>query len=110
MKVDYNPYEGRTVKGSPSVVVSGGEVIIDGDRFVGKKGAGRFLRRGPSQAPAGCRSQGRTQETPPHRATVRLFFTSNTPLISRAFRPATDLSLSLSTTPSSVTRPCFTMM
>ena len=33
--------------------VSGSEVIIDGDRFVGKKGRGRFLRRGPSQAPAG---------------------------------------------------------
>src|SRR6187401_2927475 len=53
MKVDYNPYEGRTVKGSPSFVISNGEVIIDGDAFVGRKGAGRFLRRGPSQAPAG---------------------------------------------------------
>jgi dihydropyrimidinase len=53
MKVDYNPYEGRTVKGTPSAVVSGGDVIVDGGRFVGKKGAGRFLRRGPSQAPAG---------------------------------------------------------
>jgi hypothetical protein len=28
-------------------------VIIDGDAFVGSTGAGRFLRRGPSQAPAG---------------------------------------------------------
>jgi dihydropyrimidinase len=53
MKVDYNPYEGRTVQGSPAVVISNGEVIIDGDAFVGRKGAGRFLRRGPSQAPAG---------------------------------------------------------
>src|SRR5215213_8739657 len=53
MKVDYNPYEGRTVQGSPAVVISNGEVIIDGDAFVGSKGAGRFLRRGPSQAPAG---------------------------------------------------------
>src|SRR6476620_1830117 len=53
MKVDYNPYEGRTVKGSPALVISSGEVIIDGDRFVGKKGSGRFLRRGPSQAPHG---------------------------------------------------------
>ena len=53
MKVDYNPYEGRPVKGAPSAVISSGEVIIDGDRFVGKKGRGRFLRRGPSQAPAG---------------------------------------------------------
>jgi dihydropyrimidinase len=53
MKVDYNPYEGRTVNGSPSLVISNGEVIVDGNSFVGKKGAGRFLRRGPSQAPAG---------------------------------------------------------
>jgi dihydropyrimidinase len=53
MNVDYNPYEGRTVQGSPSAVISAGEVIIDGDRFLGKKGAGRFLVRGPSQAPSG---------------------------------------------------------
>jgi dihydropyrimidinase len=53
MKVDYNPYEGRTVKGAPSTVISNGDVIINGDHFVGKKGAGRFLRRGPSQAPSG---------------------------------------------------------
>jgi dihydropyrimidinase len=53
MKVDYNPYEGRTVQGSPTAVICGGEIIIDGDQFVGKKGAGRFLRRGPSQAPQG---------------------------------------------------------
>jgi dihydropyrimidinase len=53
MKVDYNPYEGRTVEGSPSTVISNGQVIIDGDKFVGSRGRGRFLRRGPSQAPAG---------------------------------------------------------
>jgi dihydropyrimidinase len=53
MKVDYNPYEGRTVQGSPTTVICGGDVVIDGDQFVGRKGAGRFLKRGPSQAPAG---------------------------------------------------------
>ena len=53
MKVDYNPYEGTVVQGSPSAVICNGKVVIDGDRFVGTKGAGRFLRRGPSQAPAG---------------------------------------------------------
>ena len=53
MKVDYNPYEGRTVQGSPSQVICNGQVVIDGDKFVGKKGGGRFLQRGPSQAPAG---------------------------------------------------------
>jgi dihydropyrimidinase len=53
MKVDYNPYEGRTVQGAPSTVICNGQVVIDGNAFVGTKGAGRFLRRGPSQAPAG---------------------------------------------------------
>jgi dihydropyrimidinase len=53
MKVDYNPYEGRIVQGAPSTVIVNGNVVIDGDGFVGKKGAGRFLRRGPSQAPLG---------------------------------------------------------
>jgi dihydropyrimidinase len=50
MKVDYNPYEGTTVHGSPSMVIAGGKVIIDDGEFVGKKGDGRFLTRGPSLA------------------------------------------------------------
>ena len=53
MKVDYNPYEGRTVQGSPSFVIANGTVVVEGDAFVGRAGAGRFLRRGPSHAPAG---------------------------------------------------------
>jgi dihydropyrimidinase len=53
MKVDYNPYEGTVVEGAPTFVVAQGRVIIEGDTFVGKKGAGRFIKRGPSQAPAG---------------------------------------------------------
>lgn len=53
MRVDYNPYEGMTVEGSPSHVIAQGNVIVEGDRFVGTKGAGRFVKRGPSQAPAG---------------------------------------------------------
>jgi dihydropyrimidinase len=46
MRVDYNPYEGRKVKGKAAVVVSRGEVIVEKDRFLGKKGRGRFLKRG----------------------------------------------------------------
>jgi dihydropyrimidinase len=46
MRVDYSPYEGRKVKGKASVVLSRGEVIIEKDKFVGKKGRGRFLKRG----------------------------------------------------------------
>jgi dihydropyrimidinase len=53
MRVDYNPYEGTTVQGAPRHVISQGNVIIEGDKFVGKKGAGRFVKRGPSRAPEG---------------------------------------------------------
>src|SRR3954471_17479754 len=53
MRVDYNPYEGTVVEGAPSFVVSQGKVIIEGEKFVGTKGAGRFIKRGPSQAPSG---------------------------------------------------------
>jgi dihydropyrimidinase len=53
MNVDYNPYEGRVVQGSPSTVISNGRVIIEENQFVGNAGAGRFLVRGHSQAPGG---------------------------------------------------------
>src|SRR6478672_5932305 len=53
MRVDYNPYEGTVVEGAPTFVVSQGNVIIEGDTFVGRKGLGRFIKRGPSLAPAG---------------------------------------------------------
>ena len=46
MRVDYNPYEGRRVKGRATTVLSRGEVIVTGGKFVGKKGRGRFLKRG----------------------------------------------------------------
>ncbi len=47
MKVDYNPYEGREVTGAAETVLSRGRVVIDGGRFVGKPGAGSFLKRDP---------------------------------------------------------------
>ena len=50
MRVDYNPYEGTVVRGAPSYVISRGAVIIENDRFVGTRGAGQFLKRGPSLA------------------------------------------------------------
>ena len=46
MRVDYNPYEGRKVKGKPAVVMSRGEVIVEKDKFLGRKGRGRFVKRG----------------------------------------------------------------
>jgi len=45
MKVDYNPYEGRTVTGATEIVISRGRVIVEGGRFTGRAGAGAFLKR-----------------------------------------------------------------
>jgi dihydropyrimidinase len=45
MKVDYNPYEGRTVQGVSETVISRGRVIVEVGKFVGRKGAGEFLKR-----------------------------------------------------------------
>jgi dihydropyrimidinase len=47
MKVDYNPYEGREVTGVSETVLSRGKVVIENGRFVGKAGAGSFLKRSP---------------------------------------------------------------
>ena len=49
MNVDYNPYEGREVTGVTDTVISRGKVVIDGGKFVGKAGAGSFLKRSPRQ-------------------------------------------------------------
>jgi dihydropyrimidinase len=46
MRVDYNPFEGRRVKGKAAVVLSRGEVIVEKDKFIGKKGRGKFIKRG----------------------------------------------------------------
>ncbi len=47
MKVDYNPYEGREVTGVTETVISRGRVVIDNGRFVGRAGAGAFIKRNP---------------------------------------------------------------
>jgi dihydropyrimidinase len=46
MKVDYNPYEGREVVGAPTIVFSRGKPVVENGTFVGRKGEGRFLKRG----------------------------------------------------------------
>ena len=48
MKVDYSPFEGHVVPGSPSHVFSRGELIVENDQWVGKRkqGRGEFIRRG----------------------------------------------------------------
>jgi dihydropyrimidinase len=47
MNVDYNPFEGISVKGVPVSVLSRGEFVIRDRHFVGRKGAGRYLKRTP---------------------------------------------------------------
>jgi dihydropyrimidinase len=45
MNCDYNPYEGRQVTGATDTVLSRGSLVIENGVFVGRKGAGSFLRR-----------------------------------------------------------------
>ncbi|PYQ54522.1 MAG: dihydropyrimidinase [Acidobacteria bacterium] len=49
MRVDYNPYEGRVIKGAPAVVLSRGDVIVDHGEFKGRKGRGEFVKRQPGR-------------------------------------------------------------
>jgi dihydropyrimidinase len=48
MDVDYSCYEGRQVTGGSDVVLSRGEVVVEGATFKGRKGHGRFLKRTPT--------------------------------------------------------------
>jgi dihydropyrimidinase len=48
MNVDYSCYEGRVVQGASDVVLSRGSVVVRDGEFTGRKGAGRFIRRGPA--------------------------------------------------------------
>jgi dihydropyrimidinase len=45
MKVDYSMFEGFAVKGNARMVMSRGEVIVEGDKFLGKPGRGQYLKR-----------------------------------------------------------------
>jgi dihydropyrimidinase len=45
MNVDYNPYEGRQVTGATDTVLSRGRLVIEDGKFVGRAGAGTFLKR-----------------------------------------------------------------
>ncbi len=46
MNVDYNTYEGFEVQGIAETVISRGKVIVDNCEYTGKKGDGRFVKRG----------------------------------------------------------------
>ena len=49
MNMDYSAYEGVTVDGRVNTVMSRGRVIIENSEYLGKKGDGKYLRRGLSQ-------------------------------------------------------------
>jgi dihydropyrimidinase len=46
-RTDHNLYEGWEMIGQPERVYLRGELIVDGDRWLGRPGGGRFLERGP---------------------------------------------------------------
>jgi len=46
-RTDYNLYEGWELTGFPEKVFLRGELIVDGNRWLGRRGGGRFLRRSP---------------------------------------------------------------
>src|SRR5437867_1388078 len=45
MRVDYNAYEGRMVRGVTETVLVRGNVVVESGTFKGKAGNGRFLKR-----------------------------------------------------------------
>ncbi len=49
MDVDYSAFEGLSVTGRVETVLSRGQAVIDGGRFVGRRGHGRFVPRGLNQ-------------------------------------------------------------
>jgi dihydropyrimidinase len=49
MNIDHSPWEGFEVDGHVDTVLSRGSVVIDEGQYLGRKGHGRFLKRGLSQ-------------------------------------------------------------
>jgi len=47
MRVDYSMFEGIKVKGVPKIVLSRGRVVVENGKFLGRPGAGSFLKRAP---------------------------------------------------------------
>src|SRR6201997_937787 len=45
MRVDYSMFEGIQVTGMPDAVLSRGRVVVEADKFLGRAGAGDFLKR-----------------------------------------------------------------
>jgi len=48
MRTDYIVYEGMPIRGRPKQVWLRGRKIVDGERWLGRNGAGRYLKRRPN--------------------------------------------------------------
>ncbi len=48
MNMDHSAWEGFEVDGHVDVVLSRGKVVVEGDEYLGRKGDGRYLKRGLS--------------------------------------------------------------
>src|SRR3954471_647156 len=46
MNCDYSLFESWRIKGKPIMVMSRGKVVVENDQYVGRKGDGKFLKRG----------------------------------------------------------------
>ncbi|WP_336881884.1 dihydropyrimidinase [Priestia koreensis] len=51
MAVDYNAFEGMTIKGEPVSVLSRGEFVVKEKQFVGKAGHGDYIKRAKHNEP-----------------------------------------------------------
>jgi dihydropyrimidinase len=51
MRVDFSCYEGMKVRGVTKTVLSRGELVIEEGQYVGRKGHGKFLKRGLAFSP-----------------------------------------------------------
>ncbi|AYF98559.1 dihydropyrimidinase [Protaetiibacter intestinalis] len=49
MNMDHSAWEGYEIDGHVDTVISRGKVVVDGDRYLGSKGDGRFVKRGLTQ-------------------------------------------------------------
>ena len=49
MNMDHSSWEGFVVDGKVDTVLSRGSIVIENDKFTGKKGHGKFIKRGLCQ-------------------------------------------------------------
>lgn len=59
MGTDFSPFDGRTLRGWPQVVVAGGRAVLDEEGFHDPGAIGRFIEREPQPAASSGRRSGR---------------------------------------------------